>query len=429
MEQELLEELLKKKGIGPEGSKSLKAEELSQLKDLFLNKQVSLTTKATMLTALLTLNPTDLEKGWMDQLKKNPSQFLPSELIEFISPTTDPFLSLIKKVIDHNELTEEEAKLGMSYLLDSYTPDFLKAAFLEAERLKRESFNENKIFFQCLFTSADRIETTHFPIIDICDNYDGSNRSYNFSLFTAAVLGALGYKVVLHGVDQVAPKQGYTTHQILNCAGKNPCISLAQAKQQLEEAHTGWAYVDQSIFFPNLYQFKKMRKEMVKRPFLATFEKLLQPIHSPKGNYIVTGYTHPHYKQEVVNQLKNQGKCAKAIVIKGVEGSSHMALSKDTSCVVFNGTSIHEAKLNPEQYGLHPLEQKIDKSITADDSFIEGVKALRGERNYARENILYLASVILEAFELKTKEEILTHLSAVIDSGKAVEHWENGNRF
>jgi anthranilate phosphoribosyltransferase len=429
MEQELLEELLKKKGIGPEGSKSLKGEELARLIDLLLNKKVSLTTKATMLTALLTLIPTDLEKEWIDKVKRNPSQYLPSELVEFILPSTHPFLSLIKKVIEHNELTEEEAKFGMTYLLDPQTPDYLKASFLEAERLKRESFNENKIFFQCLFSSANRIETTQFPIIDICDNYDGSNRSYNFSIFTAAVLAAIGYKVVLHGVDRVAPKQGFTTHQILNCAGKNPCISLGQAKQQLEEAHIGWAYVDQSISFPTLYQFKKMRKEMVKRPFLATFEKLLQPIHSTKGNYIVTGYTHPHYKQEVVNQLKHQGKSAKAIVIKGVEGSSHMSLSKETSCVIFNGTSIHEAKLTPELYGLHTLEQKIDKTISAEDSFIEGVKALRGERNYARENILYLASVILDTFELKTKEEIVGHLSAAIDSGKAVEHWENGNRF
>ena len=100
------------------------------------------------------------------------------------------------------------------------------------------------------------------------------------------------------------------------------------AVQNLCNPSIGWAYIDQQIYFPELYQLRQLRKEMVKRPFLATFEKLLQPVRAKEGNYIVTGFTHSHYKSEIARQLMEQGLCKKALVLKGSEGATHMCLTK-----------------------------------------------------------------------------------------------------
>jgi anthranilate phosphoribosyltransferase len=425
MNQERLEELLKKKGIGPEGSKSLHKEALKEVTVLFQDAQVSLTTKATMLTAILTLEPNPDEEEWIQNLKKNP-QFLPKELLGFITPTNDPFLTIIKKLISMQDLNAEESEQGMDFFFHPESPAYLKGSFLEAERLKRETFVENKVFFESLWKRAKR-ETIALPVlIDICDSYDGSNRTRNYSIFTACLLASAGFPCLVQGLDKVAPKQGITSHQILKLAGKNPLSELKKAAEDLKDPSIGWAYVDQQVFFPELYAMKVMRKEMVKRPFLATFEKLLQPAQAMGGNYIVTGYTHPHYREELVNQLKEQGECRQALILKGMEGSTHISNSRETASVHFDGKEIKNSTVHPSLFGLTAQEEKQDKTITANMSLEEGLAALKGEANYARENIVYLAALILSKFNLVPIDKVLPFLIEKIDSGKAWKHWEKG---
>ena len=107
--QSRLAALLKRKGIGPAGSKSLKQEELEELLALFPHEQVSLTTKASMLTALLLLPPTEVEETYVDRLKKDPQRYLPKDLLPFIEGESDaPFLDLILKNIQKQDLSAVE---------------------------------------------------------------------------------------------------------------------------------------------------------------------------------------------------------------------------------------------------------------------------------------------------------------------------------
>ncbi|HXA01574.1 MAG TPA: hypothetical protein VNW99_06275 [Cytophagaceae bacterium] len=424
--QQTLEELLRKKGIGPQGSKSLKSQELTELDHLMLNDAVSLTTKATMLTALLTLEPNGDEKVWLEKIKEMPEENLPAELLQFIKEEGTGLISYVRKIISRRELSYKECKTCMDLLFDKNVPEYIKGPFLEGERLKRESFTENQAFFESLWERVDHIKLDMPVLIDICDSYDGANRTRIFSPFIAALLTSCGFPAYLHGVDKVAPKQGVSTHQVLKYLGKDPLKSSEQLRRDIENSNVGWGYIDQQIFFPELYAMKNMRKEMVKRPFLATFEKLLQPFQARSGNYIVTGYTHPHYKDELVAQLKYQNQNAASLILKGVEGATQLSLSKDSTYVLYNGTTIVDGTVNPVQYGLQPLEAKQDKSLTAKESAEEGLAALNGEKNYARENMLYLATVILDKMKLADPIVALDLLSKSLDSGKAFSHWEKG---
>jgi anthranilate phosphoribosyltransferase len=424
--QYALEELLRKKGIGPQGSKSLKAHELAELDHLMHDKSVSLTTKATMLTALLTLEPNEDEKIWLQKIKARPGEYIPAELIPFINESGQGLISYIRKIISLKELSEDECKACMDFFFDVNVPEYLKAPFLEAERLKRESFTENRAFFESLWKRVRHIELNTPVLIDICDSYDGANRTRIFSPFIAALLASCGYPAYLHGLDKVAPKQGVTAHQLLKYAGKNPLKSADAVKKDLENREVRWGYIDQQVFFPELHAMKNMRKEMVKRPFLATFEKLLQPFRSAGGNYIVTGYTHPHYKDELVAQLKHQGQCQAALVLKGAEGATQLSLGKDTVYVLYNGANVTDGTINPSLYGLQNLEAKQNKSLTAKESAEEGLAALKGEKNYAGENMLYVACTILDKLKLLSPDTSLELLADSLDSGKALDHWEKG---
>ena len=60
------------------------------------------------------------------------------------------------------------------------------------------------------------------------------------------------------------------------------------------------------------------------------------------------------------------------------------------------------------------------------ETAMQGIAALQGERNDARENIVYTAMVILNSFGLAKNALARQTLESAIDSGKALIHWEKG---
>ena len=397
--QSRLAALLKRKGIGPAGSKSLKQEELEELLALFPHEQVSLTTKASMLTALLLLPPTEVEETYVDILKKDPQPYLPKDLLPFVEGKSDaPFLDLILKNIQKQDLSAAECDAAMQYFFGD-APDYLQAAFLEAQRLKRETFTENSRFFEAFWQKAKR-ETTLLPVVvDIANTYDGHIRTKNYSLLTSLLLAKAKTPTLIHGVEKVAPKNGLSQHQLLQALGKDPLMSLAKAKNQLEQE--GWAYVDQKESFLELYQKVKMREEMVKRPFIATFEKLLQPIRSTQGNHLVTGYTHKHYKQEVPKLLLQQATCCKAIVLKGEEGSAQLPLHKASEYVLVENNQLKEGVISPQDFGIDLLENTDKSEVNAANVIQNMQQAIAGENEFVKWQVIYNALAILTLFGMR----------------------------
>jgi anthranilate phosphoribosyltransferase len=424
-----LEELLKKKGIGPEGSKSLQTKELEEVEIAFTNETYSLTTRATLLTALLMLPATENEAYWLKRLAHSYSDILPQRLYFMMdrSCATTSFEFYVCDTLSLKNLSYEQAVDAMTQLLtDNSIPDFQKGAFLEAQRLKRESFDENKAFFDVLWKFTSRIETSLPLIIDISDNYDGFNRYHNLAPFYAAAIASCGYPCIVHGTDEVAPKYGVTSKKILDVCNANTLKSGEVILRQLIDKSIGWGYIDQSIFHPLLFNLKTIRKEMVKRPFLATFEKMMQPIRAIHGNHLLTGFTHAHYRTEVAEQLKSQNKITTAMVIKGLEGSSCAPLTRETIQVLVSNNNIVDQQINPKEFIKEDLEQLPRKVIQAADTALEGMDALNGKRNEAFYQIIYYTSMALVGFELESKEVILKKIEAHLHSGKVLEHFSKG---
>lgn len=421
MFQRELEELLRKKGIGPQGSKSLATEDLERLSVLMFHTETSLTTRCTILLALLLLEKTEEENVWISSLRARSSS-LEMPLQKLLNNNTDTFEdAVLTSLLNKKDLGREDCLNAMNRLFTPEVPDHWKGCFLEGERLKRENAVENAAFFESLWDRCDRVQTDLPILIDIADNYDGFNRYYNYALFLAPALAAAGYPCYLHGIEQVAPKFGYTTHQLLKLAEKKTNTSLPDAVTDLKEK--GWTYVDQSVFFPALSELRTMRKEMVKRPFLATFEKLLQPIRAVHGNHILCGYTHAHYKDEVIQQLKDLKQCKEAIVAKGLEGNSQLPLARATTVMHFDGQKITEHSVSPEQAGITISADVIEKQVSAEKVLAQGLAALKGEHNEARNRLLYMAWVIAEKFRLEDPVVFQNKIIEMLDSGKALEKW------
>lgn len=423
-------DLLKKKGTGPTMSKSLWGDEFSLLERLFQSGDVNLTTKATMLTALLTLEANEEEKAWLDKVTGNPAMYFPAELLPLIRQQRDahPFIALIRQVIAHHDLDQRDFENAMAYFFDDTVPEFMKAAFLEGERLKRETLLENSVCYDAFWQKSRHYDFNGPVLIDLSVSYDGFNRSPYLSLFAAPLLASAGFPVITHGLDSVSPKFGVNPYVLLKAAGKNPQKQPEETVADLANRTIGWGYIDQAHSFPELNRLRPLRKNMVKRPILATLEKLLQPIRSVNGNYLVTGYTHPPYKQMLQDVLMLKHHSPKFLILRGVEGSIQLALDRRSPYVLFDGNDVESDFVRPEDFHLTGPKLEPDKTMTAEDSLQMGLEALHNVPGYARDSVLYLSQLILTKFGFMTPPEAAAVLEKNLASGAALAHWERGVR-
>jgi anthranilate phosphoribosyltransferase len=426
--QEQLIVFLKKKGTGPTMSKSLLIGDLASVEMLFKNDEAHLTTKATLLTALLTLEPNADESDWLEKVTQSPQQFLPQELIPLLPQhtTTDPFLILIHRVIQHQDLCEKSFLQALEYIFNPAISDHYKAAFLEAERLKRESKEEN---LTCLLDFIYR--STHHRIdipflIDLANPYDGFNRTPNLSPFLAALLSSIGIPVLLHGLETVSPKYGITPFKLLRAGGLLFPLPISETLSRLKDGNCGWGYVDQEQSFPALFDLLNLRKNMVKRPLIATIEKLLCPIYSEFRHLMVTGYTHPPYRQKSIDLYQHHPFIQEGIIIRGVEGSTQLPLDRRAPFIRCYKQEVYESFVSPEQFNITRRDREPPQSITIEDNLQIGIDALSGKDGWAKDQLIYQSLAIISGFDLRPTEEALSALCLSIETGMALKHWKEG---
>ena len=354
--------LLKGKGTGQTMGKTLDALQLKQVGALFSEPGIPLTTKATLLTALLTLDPTDVEKNWIhtqqQQLPDWPVEL--TELLHYKTRYTSSFKATISSVIQHQDLSYDAFTVALDSIFNPKTPLYLKASFLEAERLKRETPDENIACYDYFWSHAKRLQTNFPLIVDLAYGYDGFNRTPYLAPKLAMAFAKKGIPTILHGMDDVSPKFGNNSHKILTELGISIPTTLASALDMLHKE--GWTYIDQRVFFPELYALKTLRTLMVKRPLIATVEKLLQPIRAKQGNFVITGYTHPPYKDKMLTLLRHQNRCDSFLLVRGKEGSPQLGFDKRSPYV----NSLGEADFfkASDHTDHHTEEQLLEVSCT-----------------------------------------------------------------
>lgn len=427
--QTILNALLKKKGTGPTMSKSLFGDELTRLETCLADPSVTLTTKATILTALLTLDPNPEEARWLDKLRQNPSQLIGADLeVLFFKPqSANPLIAAIQTAISHTDLSYSDFSTAMTQVIDADTPNYLKGAFLEAERLKRETLEENSACFDVLWNAHCHESLNVETLIDLANPYDGFKRYPNFTLFVAPLLASIGFPTILSGCYEVAPKKGITSHKLLIAAGKQPKLTLSKLKIQIENPAIRWGYVDQEIAAPKIHNLTPLRIEMVKRPILATIEKLLQPFHATKNTILVTGYTHPAYKEMLQNLLKLKQNFSQTLMFRGQEGSIQLPLDRRAPYVYFDTKSTTTDFVRPEDFGIDLQTQDQTPDISVDETLARGLEALRSTPGQNRQILLYLSASIVTLGGLMPKDDALVALNNSLDSGLALNIWHQGH--
>ena len=208
-------QILKKKGTGKTMSKHMNESDIRFVLDHFLSTDVPLSTKATLLTAWIMLDKTPEEHLGLEQVIQNKATILPKPLHFLFNPNDSTIDHAIHQAIKGNEISSQVIRSVFNEFLVDTLPDYKLASFLEALRLKEETFNENTTIFDIFRAHTNQMELDIPLLLDIATPYDGFNRSYFLQPFVCALLAAAGIPSVIHGVHEVSPKKGMNPHKLL----------------------------------------------------------------------------------------------------------------------------------------------------------------------------------------------------------------------
>jgi anthranilate phosphoribosyltransferase len=354
--------------------------------------------------------------------------------------------SIIKRIATGPELSKdisrEEARLGMRCVLEGVVDPVQAGVFLIALRMKRETDEENQGILEALLDVTQSVSAPVPDVVNLADPYDGYNRTLPVSPFLPAVLAASGVPTVCHGVEAMGPKYGITHRQVLSAAGIPVDLSPAQAAARLSDLNIGWAYVDQKVFCPKLYDLAKLRALIVKRPALTTTETLLGPVRGQIRTHLITGYVHKPYPR-IYALLARRAGFESALIVRGVEGGVIPSLRQVGKAFYYHDKGEEQSvDFRPSDLGIdqpvvaEPMPgsgegdrqeddrpaPKLDSPRLAQAAAQAGLAALSGNFGTARDSLVCGAALCL--WHLKRHESLQAAAAAVrrvLDSGAALE--------
>jgi anthranilate phosphoribosyltransferase len=356
--------------------------------------------------------------------------------------------SFIQRVATGPELSKdisyEEARAAMTYILDGEVDPVQAGVFLIALRMKRESEEENRGILQAILDATDSATATVEEVVLIADPYDGATRGLPVSAFLPAVLAACGVPAVCHGVEKVGPKYGVTARQVLRAAGINVQLSPQQAAGVVNDPTSGWAYVDQEVFCPKLHDLITLRSLIVKRPVITTVEVLALPVRGAAKTHLMTGYVHKPYPP-IYAMLARHAGFASAMIVRGVEGGVIPSLQQPSKLCYFHGDSeLQSMSIDPASIGISQPSRAVlisehlsqsadlvdelaagtDTQALAQAAAKAGAAALAGEHGAAYDSLVYGAALCL--FHLKRQPSLQVAADA---ARRAIESGEPLTRF
>jgi len=214
------------------------------------------------------------------------------------------------------DLTQAEAKSAMSEVLSGQFDPVQAAIFFIALRIKRETNEENLGILQALQACTEQTVANVEQLLIIADPFNGYNRHCPITAFLPAVLAASGLPVLSQGVKEMGPKFGITHSQVLAAAGIDVDLSLQSVTQRLNNPDLAWAFIDQHYASPKLFALQDLRTRMIKRPCLATLEKLVMPVKAQGKTHLQIGFVHKEYPPILAKLAQHIGFNSALIILR-----------------------------------------------------------------------------------------------------------------
>jgi len=268
----------------------------------------------------------------------------------------------IAKVVERQDLTEEEAHQAMGIIMDGEASPAQIASFVTGLRMKGETIEEITGFARAMRAKAVHIEANKSIewVLDTCGTGGDGKSTFNISTAVAFAAAGGGLTVAKHGNRSVSSRCG--SADVLEALGVNLQLSPERVQACLHEV--GLAFLFAPLFHPAMKYALAPRKEMG----IRTVFNLLGPLTNPAGaNAQLVGLYRGDLTQPIAEVLKNLG-CRGAFVVHGDDHCDEISITGKTVVSHLRKGTITTHEIQPEDFGLRRTTLEQIQGGTAQDN-------------------------------------------------------------
>lgn len=319
----------------------------------------------------------------------------------------------INKVIQGENLSEDEAREAMDAIMSGNSTDAQIAAFITALRLKGETVDEITGFAKSMRNKATKVETIHPMVIDTCGTGGDGANTFNISTTSAFVIAGAGMPVAKHGNRSVSSKSG--SADVLEALGVNLNLTPEQVGKCIDEIGIGF------LFAPVLHGAMKYAIGPRREIGIRTVFNILGPLTNPAEAQVqVLGVYDPGLTEIMAEVLTKLGTL-RAFVVHGHGCLDEVSLGGPTKVSFINEGNLESYYLDPSEYGFQQAGTDALRGGDANQNAVITKNVLAGEKGPHRD-VVVLSSAMglvagLKAEDLREGIEISERS---IDSGAAL---------
>jgi anthranilate phosphoribosyltransferase len=307
----------------------------------------------------------------------------PLEAVHYILKSTpEPIKEIVSKIIRNKILSYSEASKIGEYLFDEKISDDTAKAFIASALRVRYTdpveysalHNQIQKSFALQFKSKVTSIKHSKPILQMAEPFDGVDRSHLLTPILARHLVNKGYQVIIQAGRSSGPKFGLNLLDIAHqldaqfLKGIGDLVKYnSDVKDEVSQSSSPKEYyVDQRDLSSALDKWVELRKIILKRPFLATLEKYVDPFGL---NIFMASAFHHTFTDKMVEIAEEIGFPVIIITFRGVEGSLGLSLGRTAQIICSirqaDGSYIRKTiEANPESYG---FQKEADPKLTNEE--------------------------------------------------------------
>ena len=323
-----------------------------------------------------------------------------------------PLKSWITRVVDRQDLSQEEMRAAMDTVMAGQATDAQIGAFLVGLRLKGETVDEITGAASAMRACVARVEHQLPTVLDTCGTGGDGAGTFNISTAVSLVCAGAGVPVAKHGNRAISSRSG--SADVLEALGVRLELPLERSTQILNSV--GFSFLFAPAHHPAMRHVAAARRQLGVR----TVMNLLGPLTNPAGATHQLVGIYDGSRIEVVAEVLGRLGARRALVVHGHDGLDEISPCGPTEIAEWHGKGVQRMTTSPEDIGLNRVQPEAIAGGDAAENATIISSILSGEPGPARTTVVLNAAWALYAAEaVSSPSEGRELAEQSIDSGHA----------
>ncbi len=249
----------------------------------------------------------------------------------------------IKKLVDDQELTSQEAEDIMQEIMSGEANDAQIGSFLTALRIKGETVDIVSAAANVMRKFANSITSKNHPVlVDTCGTGGDHSGTFNISTLAAIVAAGAGIAIAKHGNRSVSSQCG--SADILEAFGAKVDLEPEQVQKVIEDIGFGFMFAPK--FHPAMKYAMPTRRALAMR----TIFNILGPLTNPaSAAHHILGVFDKDLTEMIANVL-NKLQANRVFVVHSEPGIDEIVPISKTYVSEVNNGKVSNYILTPQDF-------------------------------------------------------------------------------